>query len=175
MNILLFGDSFLGRFNRSLIEQLESSIPNSTVYNGAAGGWNSDDGAERSQYIARLKPDYAVFSFGGNDTAPWKDKVGEQEFLSNMESIFNDFGDSKRIMLLCPDVNVEDANQTEEFNRLLAEYNARLIEMCNQMDVRVIDTNNLFVALDDYHVEDGIHINQSGYDLIIGKLAELIK
>jgi lysophospholipase L1-like esterase len=175
MDILLFGDSFLGRFNRNLIDQLESSIPNSTIYNGAVGGWNSADGAKRSQYMARLNPDYVLFSFGGNDTAPWKDQLSEQDFLKNMQNIFNDFTNSKRIMLLCPNVNVEDADQTEEFNRLLSKYNAGLIKICEQMGIQVIDTNNLFIALDDYHIEDGVHINQAGYDLIIKKFAESVK
>jgi lysophospholipase L1-like esterase len=66
-NIVLFGDSFLGRWGKKYIDKLEALVSGSIVYNCAAGGLDTADGLVRACYIAGLKPDYAVLSFGAND------------------------------------------------------------------------------------------------------------
>lgn len=175
MNILLFGDSLFGRFNRNLITQLETTIPDSTVYNGAAGGWTSSDGAKRSKFMASLESDYVLLSFGANDTAPWKEEVSKDDFVTNMRTILESFSKAKCVVLLCPDVQVESEEQTKEFNQRLADYNEASSELCESYSASIIDANELFKNLDDYHMEDGVHINQAGYDLIIEQLARILK
>lgn len=175
MNILLFGDSFLGRFNRDLIQLLESKISDSTVFNTAAGGWNSDDGVKRVDYISQLKPDVAIISFGANDTAPWKDGVVLSRFNYNMQYMIRSFPTAKVVVMLCPAVNLKDESQTKEFNNSLSLYNKSLIKICNEYGATYIDANLLLKDLDSYHEDDGLHINKLAYDRIIQKISEIVK
>ncbi|MFZ3009741.1 MAG: SGNH/GDSL hydrolase family protein [Candidatus Microsaccharimonas sp.] len=165
--IVLFGDSLLGRFNNNLIDQLEQTIPSSNVYNCAAGGWNSNDGIKRVEYIAMLSPDVVVLSFGANDTAPWKEQVALSTFIQNMEFMVRTFTKAKVIVLLCPHVSVESPEQTKEFNNSLDMYNEAIRRICDEHHAVYIDSDGLLVNLDDYHEDDGVHLNQAAYDLII--------
>jgi len=174
MNIVLFGDSFLGRFGKNLIDQLESTIPKSIVYNCAAGGWNSTDLKNRAQLIAKLNPDYVVLSYGGNDVAPWKKVVAQNEFQANTELILKAFSNSKIIILLCPNVNLESTEHTLEYNNALRSYYRGIEESLNNFDAHCIDTNLILADMGDCHEDDGVHINGQAYDRIILKLGELI-
>ena len=178
MNIVLFGDSLFGRFNKNLLDQLESHIPSSTVYNCAAGGLNSIDSVRRVDYIAQLQPDYVFVSLGANDCAPWKEQVPLDEFAANIEKIIQAFNKSKVIMLLCPAVHLESKEQTDEFNELLSRYNAKIKELCDNNAASYVDVDALLKPLTeqsiDFHAEDGMHLNQDGYDLVINDLARLV-
>ena len=172
MNMMLYGDSFLGRFGNDLIHRLESGLDNVTVYNCAAGGWNSSDLANRAEYMARLNPEYVVLSFGGNDVAPWRSTVPLNTFKDNVQKILSSFSASKIIMLKCPDVTVREKDQTIEYNDGLKTYYSNVERMFESAGVQVIDTNSLFHEL-EYHESDGIHLNKLGYDKIIQKISEL--
>ena len=170
MNIVLFGDSLLGRFNKNLINQLEQTIPSSTAYNCAAGGWNSNDGMKRVEYIAKLNPNVVVLSFGANDTAPWKEQVALSTFIQNMEFMVRTFTKAKVIVLLCPHVSVESPEQTKEFNNNLDVYNETIKRICDERHAAYIDSDELLGHLGDYHEDDGVHLNQAAYDLIIEEI-----
>lgn len=174
MKIVLFGDSLLGRFNKSLIDQLELAIPNSTVYNCAAGGWNSNDGAKRAEYIAGLAPDFVVLSFGANDTTPWKETVDIATFTNNLETIVAAFSGSKIIALLCPPVSLQSIDQTNEFNNSLSLYNQVVREAIQHHDGYCIEAEQLLKDTKDYHEDDGLHINKLGYDIVIQYISEVV-
>ena len=175
MNIILFGDSLLGRLGKIPISQLEDRISGSTIYNCATGGFNSNDGAKRASYIGTLSPDVVIFSFGVNDTAPWKSMVSEGDFLRNMNSIFGAFPESRKLMLLCPHINLADQAQTNEFNASLDSYYTALKKPCKENLVRVIDTDQVVASLgEDYHIEDGRHMNNIAYELVIEAIAQTI-
>jgi len=174
MNIVLFGDSFLERFGKNLINQLESVVSNSTTYNCAAGGWNSIDLCERANYIAKLDPDYIILSFGANDVAPWKSVVTLEKFKTNTESILQVFSASKIIMLLCPDVHVRQLSQTQQYNERLKTYYQSVQAIFEKYEVKCIDTNNILKGTGDYHESDGVHFNQLAYDKVITRISELI-
>lgn len=174
MNMVLYGDSFLGRFGKDLIDQLEHELDNFTVYNCAAGGWNTSDLVNRAQYISRLRPEYVVLSFGANDVAPWKNVITLDVFADNVEKILSSFSGTKIIMLKCPDVDLHDKEQMNEFNSSLKTYYHSVENMFESVGVRVIETNILFEGLDEYHEDDGVHVNKLGYDKIIQKMSELV-
>lgn len=175
MNIVLFGDSFLGRFNKSLIEKLESEVDDATVYNCAAGGWNSSHLAKRAQLIASLNADSVILSLGANDVAPWKEGISKQTFIDNFNEIVTAFDGAKILLLLCPDVRVESAEQTVEFNTRLAEYYAAISDRASTSGVIVVDTNWVLAELDEYHEDDGLHVSSPAYDLIITQLARELR
>ncbi len=175
MNIVLFGDSHLGRFGKNPTEKLEQLIDNSIVYNCSAGGFTSVDGAKRAELISTLNPDIVIFSYGGNDVAPWKPIVLQEEYLQNMRKIFEAFSDSRKILLISPDVKLADPLQTDEFNNSLHEYRDAQIGICNEFNVSVIDGNEIVETLgEDYHEDDGVHMNEAAYKLVIDAFAKTI-
>lgn len=173
MNIVLFGDSLLGRFNRNLINQLEQTIPSSVVYNCAAGGWNSNDGTKRAEYIAQLAPDFTILSFGANDAAPWKEQVSLPQFIQNMQFIVRVFTKTKVIVLLCPQVNLDSPEQTKVFNDSLNLYNEAIRRICDEYHAEYIEADKLLSSIHEYHDDDGLHLNKAAYDLIIQKLQQI--
>lgn len=174
MNIVLYGDSYLGRFNKNKIDQLESRFDNATVYNCAVGGWSSSELARRAKYFALMRPDYVILSFGGNDVAPWKDIVPLGEFKKNVKTLLDAFQGSHIIMILCPKVNLTDSSQSKQFNDGLTEYYRSIQDLLEDSDVDVIDTNALLSGIHNYHEEDGVHFNDEAYGMIIAKISDLI-
>jgi lysophospholipase L1-like esterase len=178
-NLVLFGDSLLGRFGKDLIVDLETKVPGLKVYNCAAGGQNSKDGVDHVDYIAKLKPDYVVICFGSNDAAPWKKQIEISEYQENMSKILESFDESLVIGFPCPPANdPNDPNGTKEFNNLLREYNEAFKKVCESKSAQYIEVDKIFGELlkngNDYHMGDGIHLDKLGYGVFIDKLVELI-
>jgi lysophospholipase L1-like esterase len=175
MNIVLFGDSHLGRFGKLLCEQLEGLVEESTVYNCSAGGFTSADGAKRADYIAKLNPDVVVFSYAGNDVAPWKDVVPKEAYLQNMRKIFNAFPNSKKVLFTSADVAVADSAQAHEYNSALHAYREALAPICEELSVFIVDGGKAVSSLGkDCHVEDGVHMNDEAYAKVVEALAAAI-
>lgn len=178
-SVVLFGDSLLGRFGKSLIQQLENKLENTTVYNCAAGGLNTEDGVERADFISQLRPNYVVISFGANDCAPWKEQIPLEKFENNLQRIVESFSQAKVVMFLCPSASdFDDKEGTAQFNDLLQRYNDCATQVAIKNGASVIDSQRTYGELlksgNDYHVGDGIHLNEVGYDILIEELVRLI-
>lgn len=178
-SIVLFGDSLLGRFGKALIDKLEVVVKDITVYNCAAGGLNTQDGIRRADFIAKLKPDFVIFSFGANDCAPWKKQVPEKDFEKNYDSIIKSFSGSKMIVFPCPPANdPKDTEGTKQFNEILSRYNKIVYSVAKNNGVMLIDSEKVYNALltsgNDYHEEDGLHLNDNGYAVFIKEVSALI-
>lgn len=173
-SIVLFGDSLLGRFGKTFIDKLEAELDHVTVYNCAAGGWNTADGVKRVDFIAKLKPDYVVISFGANDAAPWKKQVPEESFENNLNSIIDSFSGSKIIIFPCP--SARDSSH-EEFNKEISRYNKIVHSVAKDKKTMVIDSNKVYGDLlkegKDYN-SAGVHLNDFGYDILIKEIAGFI-
>jgi lysophospholipase L1-like esterase len=175
MNIVLFGDSHLGRFGKRYIDQLEALVKDSVVYNCSAGGLTSSDGVRRVDFIAGLKPDIVIFSFGGNDVAPWKNIVPKPVFIDNMRTIFEAFPHSAKIIFTSPDVAVADPGQTREYNNSIHEYRHALTKICDELGVAIVDGNMVIRPQGgDYHEEDGVHMNDIAYLDVVNAFAKTI-
>ncbi len=175
MNIILFGDSHLARFGKHQIEELERRIKDATVYNCSTGGFNSLDGARRAATLGTLQPNIVIFSYIGNDVAPWKSGIPIDSYLHNMSKIFEAFPNSKKILFIPPDVSVERPDQTLEYNSRMHCYQERLLPVCLALNVTVIDGNRILASIrDDYHVSDGVHMNEGAYSKLIEALANSI-
>lgn len=172
MNILLFGDSLLARMNKKLVVELESLVGDAIVYNCATGGFNTRDALRRVAYLSLLQPDVVIFSLGANDVAPWKTITSKDEYLQNMQTIFEAFKDSRKLVLICPDVQLNDPVQTDEFNTALHEYSQALQALMNDETFKVVDANEVLAPLSgDYHAEDGLHMNEAAYELLLKQFA----
>ncbi len=179
MKVVLFGDSLLALVYKPLIQELESKVPGSDVYNCAVGGWDTDDGVIKAPYIASLNPDAVVISLGTNDSAPWK-QVPIERFRSNLVSILKSFTDSRIVFFLPPPVN--EAKQREgrqRTNILTRQYADAAKEVCVATgSVALIESWEMFSPLlengPDYHTEDGVHLNDYGNSLLITHLAHVL-
>ena len=180
-SIILFGDSLFGRFGREYILQLEEFVKDSTVYNCAAGGFNTRDGLNRADFIARLKADYVCISFGANDSSPFKGyPVSIEEFVQNLNSIIKSFSGSKIILFPCPPVyDPNDLVGTKKFNNILLQYNNVIKEIAVKSNSDLIDSETIYGDLlekgENYHIEDGLHLNDLGYQKLIEELLRYIK
>lgn len=92
-----------------------------------------------------------------------------------MQHIIRSFPTAKVVVILCPNVDLKDERQTEEFNNNLSLYNESLIKISNEYGATYIDTNPLLKDLDGYHEDDGLHINELAYVRVIQKISEIVK
>ncbi len=176
--LVLFGDSLFARIGKELINKLENKLPGYDIYNCAAGGWNTDDAVKKSPFIASLKADIVVISLGLNDAAPWK-QVPLPNFEKNMNKILHNFKNSRIIFFLPPPVNVsKELGDTKRLNEIGVDYYEIAKKICSKNKVEIIDSWKLFTRLlekgKDYHIEDGVHINDFGYDIFIDQLAKTV-
>lgn len=179
-SIVLFGDSLLGRFGKDLIIKLEKAVPNSMVYNCAAGGLNTVDGLKRAAFIAKLKPEYVILSFGANDSSPEEGrKVPERDFEKNYDAIIKSFSGSGVIIFPCPPADdPKDPMGTQSFNNTLARYNKIIRSVAKNNGAMLIDSERVYGDLlargRNYHEEDGLHFNDEGYGVFIREVAKLV-
>ena len=175
-NIVLFGDSMLGQFGTSLIEKVESQVPDVQVHNCATGGATTKNGLKQVDYISTLKPDIVVLSFGTNDI--FKDKLSPKDYLKNLIKIINSFNKSRIIIWITPPANdINDVDGTIKFNKQISEYNQVVREYCkNNVDfIDSFDDNKISIGKKDiYHEDDGIHLTDAGYVPFLDSLIRLL-
>jgi lysophospholipase L1-like esterase len=178
--LVLFGDSLFGQLGKHRIINLEKVLSDYDVYNCAAGGWNTNDCVQKSPYIALLKPDAVVISLGTNDAAPWK-QVPLDTFKDNLPKIFATFSSSEVVYFLPPPVNESELEDDEKTlnNEIMKQYHDAAKQACTANNVRFIDSWNVFMPMlqkgTEYHVEDGMHLNDLAYDTIANELVSLLK
>lgn len=168
-SVVLFGDSGLGRFNRDRIRKLEEIAGNVDVYNCAVGGLNSRDALEKADFIAGLKADYVVFSLPGNDF----NEIPMDETKQNLKKILEIFKDSKIIMVIYPEAE-ESFKEESDFNGKMDEYGRLIKKLSEHYDTKIVDCPKIFANIKDYHEDDGIHLNDYGYEVLSEEIARKI-
>ena len=176
--LILFGDSLFGQFGKDLIIKLEEELQEYDVYNCAAGGWDTNDCVQKAPYISRLQPEVVVISLGTNDASPWK-KVELSVFASNLEQILSSFSSSKIVYFLPPPVNeTKQPEDKKRNNNDTKQYSDVAKDVCAKNDALVIDSWKIFKPMldsgQDYHVEDGVHLNDFAYKTIIAEIKSLL-
>jgi lysophospholipase L1-like esterase len=176
--LILLGDSLFAYLTKSSVQKLEELAGDIDVYNCATGGWDSNDVLRKAPYIAELKPDVVAISLGTNDASPWK-KVEVDVYERNLSKIFKLFSDSKIVIFPPPPINEakhpEDRKRT---NEQVKRYYDAVLRAINGTNCVLLDSWGIFMPLqadgDDYHIEDGVHLNEMGTQLLITKLAAAI-
>lgn len=174
--IVLFGDSMLGRFTKSRIDQLEDEVATDAfVINCAAGGWTCRDGARRAEIVAKMAPDVLVLSFGTNDCAPSR-LVGLDSFGAKLRSIVEAFPLATVLGFLPPSVIEQDGvGPRGRTNAVLASYRDALRDVVPPG--RAVETDEVLAPLVASGVPthvDGIHLTDEAYRLVITALAQLV-
>lgn len=180
-NIILFGDSLFGQFGRRPIRAFEETKPDSLVFNCAAGGLNTRDCLKRAPLIAKMQGEYVFISLGANDCYDGREMfVPLDEFRSNMLAIINMFSGSEVILFPCPPLDDPgEPEETKKYNETLDIYNKILIEIASQKNISTIDSKSVYGKLltsgQDYHKEDGIHLNELGYEVLVREMTKFIR
>ncbi|QRP43342.1 GDSL-type esterase/lipase family protein [Amycolatopsis sp. FDAARGOS 1241] len=173
--IVLFGDSMLGRFTKPRIDQLEAEAGDVVVFNCAAGGWKSDDGARRAAAIALIEPDVVVLSFGANDCAP--DRLVElPAYEKNMRVIADAFAPAALVAFLPPAIEeVDGVGRRGRTNAVLDTYRGVLRDLVSAPNALETDAALApLIARGEPVHEDGLHLTGDAYRLVISALAERI-
>ena len=180
MKIILFGDSLLKNFNKEKIEEFEVLIPQSDIYNCSVGGWDTNDGVKKPPYISKLKPDVVIIGFGTNDSAAWK-QVPLDQFLQNIPKIINYFKSSKIIYFLPPPVRPENGHDADHWRHpeAVKQYHDEAKKLLEQQGTIYLDSFSVFESMlqrgESYHIEDGVHLNDYGYEVLTRELASKVK
>lgn len=178
--VVLSGDGHMGRFTRPRLRALEALLPGTAAYNCAAGGVDSADLACQAPVFARLQPWAVVVSVGTNDAAPWK-AVGLDEFCKNLRSGFIAFG--APVVYVSPPP-IDEAAQWDErrrrTNEALIRYERAARDVCDAVGAAYLDTRTLLkpnidmTSASDFHVEGGVHLNDTGYAVLIPAIASAL-
>lgn len=175
--ICLYGDSILGRLTKPRLAALESALPAGTmVANCAVGGWDSVDGARGADFVARLRADIVVLSFGMNDCAPLK-HVALDDFERNVASMIQAFSPSTVLALLPPSIAERGGSSVRgRDNATLRSYRESLRDAVSPLLAVDADAALIGSIGDDVDVHDGdgIHLNDAGYVPVIAALAQHI-
>lgn len=177
--LVLFGDSLFAQAGKHRLKMFEQSLPGYDVYNCAAGGWDSNDCVAKAPYISKLEPDVVIISLGTNDASPWK-QVPLETFKENIPKIFNAFSHAKIIYFLPTPVDEDKIANTDARRSIrgIKEYHDAAKEVCEAHGMAYINSFAIFKPFLDsnreYHVEDGVHLNDFAYETIAGELANIL-
>jgi lysophospholipase L1-like esterase len=177
--VVLLGDSHLARLSRDAIDRLERAIGGgATVHDHAFGGANSLDVLRRAPFEARAAEAVFVLSVGANDLAPWK-QVDLGRFSAAVTETLRILG-AARVVLLAP-LPVDEHRQRRvrgaeaRTNALVTAYADAVRRIASASGARVLDLGPRLAATDDPFTEDGVHLGESGTELLLAAIAEALR
>lgn len=178
--LVLFGDSLFGKVGRPETLMLEKALGgNYDVYNCATGGWSTVDLVRKAPFIARLQPDVVVISVGTNDAAPWRE-ITLKDFKKNLPIIADAFEGSRIIFFPPPPISEDTQSKAKQRNNSdLHGYHDAIKSFCNARSLDYIDAWSVFESLqkrgETYHVEDGVHLSDHGYEVLFEAMREVVE
>jgi lysophospholipase L1-like esterase len=164
--VILVGDSHLSADASRGVTKLDRRLRAAgwEVENFAVGGVTTRDGLEILP--DKLPAGIAVYSFGTNDAAPWK-LVPLDEFRRNYEQLLARC--QGEIVVLGP-TPVQEPLAHPRTNALERRYSEAAAVVANAVGATFVDLISALDGRDDVLLEDGIHLNDAGYE----RLAELV-
>ncbi|XP_010925101.1 GDSL esterase/lipase WDL1 [Elaeis guineensis] len=162
-------------------------------------GWNSRRALQVIDKIfpkdAAVQPSLVIVYFGGNDSmGPHPSGLGPHvplpEYIENMNRIakhLKSLSEKTRIIFLsCPPINEEMVCQLESpfigkierTNELCRKYSEACIQLCNDMDLKVIDLWTAMQKRDDWATvcfTDGIHFSSEGSKIVVAEILKVLK
>ncbi|GKV28294.1 hypothetical protein SLA2020_504680 [Shorea laevis] len=162
-------------------------------------GWNSRRAVEVLDKVfpkdAAIHPSLVIVYFGGNDSmGPHPSGLGPHvplnEYVENMRKIathLKSLSDSTRIIFLsCPPVDEARVRQNTSgvfshlvrTNELCRMYSDACIQLCQEMDIKVVDLFTAFQNRDDWITAcftDGVHLSSEGSKIVVAEILKVIK
>ncbi|XP_057979100.1 GDSL esterase/lipase WDL1 isoform X1 [Malania oleifera] len=162
-------------------------------------GWNSRRAIQVLDKVfpkdAVTQPSLVIVYFGGNDSmGPHSSGLGPHvpldEYIENMRRIavhLKSLSDTTRIIFLsCPPVNEAKVrentssifSQLVRTNELCRRYSEACIELCQEMDVKVVDLWTALQKRDDWLTAcftDGVHLSADGSKIVVEEILKVLK
>ncbi|CAL9175809.1 unnamed protein product, partial [Musa hybrid cultivar] len=162
-------------------------------------GWNSRRAVQVLDKIfpkdAAVQPSLVIVYFGGNDSmGPHPSGLGPHvplpEYIENMRKIathLKGLSEKTRIIFLSsPPLNEEMLSRSRSpslselvrTNERCQRYSEACIELCKEMDVKVVDLYNAIQKRDDWSTAcftDGIHLSSEGSKIVVEEILKVIK
>ena len=116
-----------------------------------------------------------ILMIGVNDLK----RRSDAEILQNYHKILDRLPSDKLVVFSILPVNEEMISKNPKMsNTRIKKINMELVDLCNKNSVQFIDLSGYFIDengyLDSkYHVGDGIHLNQAGYDIWVKYLDQI--
>ncbi|CAH9146909.1 unnamed protein product [Cuscuta epithymum] len=159
------------------------------------GGWNSRCALEVLEKVfpkdADEQPSLVIVYFGGNDSMSpvvygVNAHVPLSEYVENMRKIaihLKSLSETTRIIFLtCPPINeaqiLEVFGTSSRSNKLCQKYSDACVELCKQLDVKVIDLWRALQQRDDWLTAcftDGIHLTPEGSKIVVKEIMKVLK
>ncbi|KAJ7961238.1 GDSL esterase/lipase CPRD49-like [Quillaja saponaria] len=162
-------------------------------------GWNSRRALQVLDKVfpkdAIVQPELVIVYFGGNDSmgahpSGLGQHVPLHEYIENMRKIaihLKSLSDNTRIIFLStPPVN--EAKIRETLSDLFTQidrtsescriYSEACLELCQEMDVKVIDLWTALQKMDDWSnvcFTDGIHLSSMGSQIVVKEILKVLK
>ncbi|CAI9091700.1 OLC1v1026792C1 [Oldenlandia corymbosa var. corymbosa] len=162
-------------------------------------GWNSRRAVQVLDQVfpkdAANQPALVIVYFGGNDSmGPHTSGLGPHvplpEYIENMRKVathLKGLSDSTRLLFLsCPPLNeVKLRENTSSYlselvrtNDLCRRYSEACIELCQDMDIKVVDLWTAMQKREDWQnacFTDGIHLSAEGSIIVVEEILKVLK
>ncbi|KAK9742353.1 hypothetical protein RND81_03G166400 [Saponaria officinalis] len=159
------------------------------------GGWGANLADIYARKDASVQPSLIIVYFGGNDSmgahpSGLGPHVPLPEYVENMRKIathLKELSDTTRVIFLSsPPVNeaVIEERKSPYLSNLLrtneqcGKYSDALIELCREMDLKVIDLWTAIQKRDDWLTSafiDGIHLSAEGSDIVTDEIMKVLE
>lgn len=127
------------------------------------------------KYKSLTDAEKIILMIGVNDLK----RRSDEEILKNYQKIIDQISNDKLVVFSILPVNEEVVSKNPKMsNTRIKKINMELADLCNKNSVQFIDLSGYFIDengyLDSkYHVGDGIHLNQAGYDIWVKYLDQI--
>ncbi|XP_019161124.1 PREDICTED: GDSL esterase/lipase CPRD49-like isoform X1 [Ipomoea nil] len=160
------------------------------------GGWNSRGALQVLEQVfpkdAAVQPSLVIVYFGGNDSVrPHPNgqnaHVPLPEYVENMRKIathLKSLSEKTRVIFLsAPPVNEAQiferyGSHTNRTNELCHKYSEACIEVCHELDVKVVDLWTALQQREDWMTAcflDGIHLSSEGSKIVAKEILKVLK
>ncbi|KAH9615709.1 hypothetical protein KSS87_006943 [Heliosperma pusillum] len=189
---------FSWRFNR-----IEKNLKEADIVLRGYSGWTSRCALPVLDKVfpkdAGVQPSLVIVYFGGNDSigphpSGLSPHVPLSEYVENMRKIathLKGLSETTRVIFLgAPPVNealIEESKRSisctflkelARTNELCGKYSRALIELCREMDLKVIDLWTAIQKKDDWLTTcftDGIHLSDEGSNIVTEEILTVLK
>ncbi len=171
MRVLLLGDSHLARLSPGDLGRIAPDVTNAAV-----GGASAPDLARQVAGIADLPSyDVVVVSVGTNDAAPWKQVPIEtsERALADAVARLPKRPAMHVVYVASPGVDETRLDRVpDRTNEVLADYSRVAAHVVSAAGGAVVDTPAVLAPLGRAaYLDDGLHLTQAAYELLVPAIA----
>lgn len=176
--ILFVGDSITDRYDLEKYYDYDNKI----IINSGVGGYRTTNIINRFRnLIEQYNPSKLFLMIGTNDLGAGMDKDDIIENIKKIISMIKEKNSNTKIYLetIYP-VNSDKRKQDKERNnKTISDINKELKKYCESSNIEFIDIYSYLVddndKLKDEYTEDGLHLNDFGYDVVTSILKPYVE